>query len=101
MNDFFRLYRYFVKYYINDIVIFIKIAKKYFKHFQIIFRLFTQFKITFKLKKSYFKYSFIIFLDKKIDEFNFIIIEKRVAIIKKIRFPKILKTLKIYINIIN
>ena len=101
MNDFFRLYRHFIKYYINDIVIFFKIAKKYFKYFRIIFRFFTQFKITFKLKKSYFEYLFMILLDKKIDEFDFIIIEKRVAIIKKMRFSKILKILEIYINMIN
>ena len=82
-------------------MIFFKIAKKHFKHFRIIFRLFTQFKITFKLKKSYFKYSFIIFLDKKIDEFDFIIIEKKIIIIKKMRFSEILKILKIYVDIIN
>ena len=43
----------------------------------------------------------MIFLSKKIDEFDFIIIEKKIAIIKKMRFSKILKILKIYINIIN
>ena len=101
MNDFFYLYRYFAKCYINDIIIFFKIIKKDFKHFRIIFRFFIQFKITFKSKKFYFKYSFIIFLNKKIDKFNFIIIKKRVIIIKKIRFPKILKILKTYVNIIN
>ena len=101
INDFFYLYRYFTKCYINDIVIFFKIAKKYFKYLRIIFRLFIQLKITLELKKSYFKYLFMIFLNKKIDEFDLIIIEKKIIIIKKIRFSKILKTLKIYINMIN
>ena len=43
----------------------------------------------------------MIFLNKKVDKFDFIIIEKKITIIKKMRFSKILKILKIYVNMIN
>ena len=37
MNDFLYLYKYFIKYYINNVIIFFKTIKKYFKYFRIIF----------------------------------------------------------------
>ena len=101
MNGFLRLYKYFVKYYINNVIIFFKIIKKYFEYFRIIFRLFAQFKIIFKLKKSFLDYSFIIFLNQKMNNFDLIMTKKKIAIIKKIHFSKILKILKIYIDITN
>ena len=50
MNNFLYLYYYFIKYYINDIIIFFRSAKKYFKYLKIIFYLFAKFKIIFKFK---------------------------------------------------
>ena len=51
MNEFLRLYRYFARCYINNIIIIFYIAKKHFEHLKIIFAFFTRFKVIFKLKK--------------------------------------------------
>ena len=57
---------------------------KYFEYLRIIFKLFIRIKIILKFKKSYLKYFFITLLKKKINKFKFIIIKKRVVIIKKL-----------------
>ena len=62
MNDFFHSYHYFIKYYIDDIIIFSRNIKEYFKYLKTIFHLFAKFKIIFKFKKSYFRYSSITLL---------------------------------------
>ena len=53
MNEFLRLYRYFARYYINNIIIFFYIIKKHFEYLKMIFAFFTRFKIILELKKSY------------------------------------------------
>ena len=100
MIKFLRLYRYFAKCYINNTIIFSRIAKKHFQHLRIIFALFTHLKIILKSKKSYLNYLLIILFEQKIDNFEFITIEKRITIIKKMRFSKTLKALEIYLEII-
>ena len=60
MNEFLRLYRYFAKCYINNIIIFSYIAKKHFEHLKTIFAFFIRFKVTLELKKSYLNYLSII-----------------------------------------
>ena len=60
INEFLRLYRYFAKYYINNIIIFFYIAKNNFQYLKIIFALFARFKITLESKKSYLNYLLII-----------------------------------------
>ena len=82
-------------------MIFFRSAKEHFQYLKTIFALFTRFKIILKSKKSYLRYLLIILFKQKINNFEFIIIEKRVTIIKKIRFSKTLKTLEIYLEIIN
>ena len=77
MNDFLRLYKHFVKYYINNVMIFFKIIEKHFKHFRIIFRLFAQFKIIFESKKSFLDYLFITFLNQKMNNFDLITTKKK------------------------
>ena len=62
MNNFFRLYYYFIKYYIDDIIIFSRNPKKYFEYLKIIFYFFAKFKIIFIFKKFYFKYLLITLL---------------------------------------
>ena len=76
MNEFLRLYRYFARCYIDNIMIFSYIAKEHFEHLRTIFALFACFKITFKLKKSYLNYLLIILFEQRIDNFKLIIIEK-------------------------
>ena len=55
MNEFLRLYRYFARYYINNIIIFSYIAKKHFEYLKTIFTLFARFKIIFESKKIIFE----------------------------------------------
>ena len=101
MNEFLRPYRYFARYYINNIIIFSHIAKEHFQHLKIIFAFFTRLKIILKLKKSYLNYLLIILFEQRVDDFEFIIIEKRITTIKKIRFSKTLEVLETYLGIIN
>ena len=63
MNEFLRLYRYFAKCYINNIIIFFYIAKKHFEYLKTIFAFFTRFKVIFKSKKLYLNYLLIILLE--------------------------------------
>ena len=101
MNEFLRLYRYFARCYIDNIIIFSRIAKKHFQYLRIIFAFFTRLKFTSKSKKSYLNYLLIILFEQRVDGFEFITIEKRIIIIKKMRFSKTLKTFEIYFEIIN
>ena len=47
----------------NNTIIFSRNIKTYFEYLKTIFRLFAKFKITFKLKKFYFRYSLITLLE--------------------------------------
>ena len=62
MDEFLRLYRYFAKCYIDNIIIFFRFAKEYFQYLKTIFALFARLKIILKSKKSYLKYLLIILL---------------------------------------
>jgi hypothetical protein len=57
-----RSYRQFIRYYVDDIVIFSKIFKEYIEYLNTIFELFNRIGITFKNSKFYFDYSLIILL---------------------------------------
>ena len=64
MNMIFRFHKFFAHCYINDIVIFLKILKNYFKHLNIVFNLFNELKITLKEIKTHLNYSLIILLNQ-------------------------------------
>ena len=101
LDGFLRLYRHFAKCYIDNIIIFFRSAKEHFQYLKTIFALFARFKIILKSKKSYLNYLSIILLEQKMNDFEFITIEKRITTIKKMRFSKTLKTLEIYLEMIN
>ncbi len=61
----------FCKYYINNIVIFLRNIIEHLTHFKIIFVLFIQIKISLKFKKLYVKYLFIMLLRQRIDNLDF------------------------------
>ena len=63
MNMIFKSHKFFVYYYINDIIIFLKILKNHFKHLNIVFNLFDELKITLKEVKTHLDYSSIILLN--------------------------------------
>src|SRR5437667_543821 len=56
-------HKFFICYYINDIIIFSKILKNYLQYLNTVFNLFNKFEITFKKIKTYLDYSSIILLD--------------------------------------
>ena len=70
IDRFFRVYRKFVKIYIDDIIIFSRIFEKHVTHLRQIFKKFVQFNIFIKLIKTFIDYSFVQLLDQKI---NFLI----------------------------
>src|SRR5204862_3153310 len=64
MNMIFRSHKFFVCYYIDDIVIFSKTLKNYLKHLNIVFNLFDELRITLKEVKTHLNYSSIILLNQ-------------------------------------
>ena len=65
-----------ITFYINNIIIFFRIAKKHFQHLKSIFALFARFKIILKAKKSYLNYILITSFKQRVNNFKFITIEK-------------------------
>src|SRR6266480_4733367 len=92
-------YKNFAQSYIDDLIIFSKTLKNHKKHLSIIFSLFNKFEISLNKIKTYFRYSFIIFLDQQVNRFSMIISEKQIMIIQKLKILKILKDFEIYLNL--
>jgi hypothetical protein len=59
-----RSYRQFIRYYVDDIVIFFQIFKEYIKYLNTIFELFNRIEIIFKNLKIYYGYFSIILLEQ-------------------------------------
>ena len=100
INRILREYRFFVKIYMNDIVVFNHILKKHLRQFNQIFSLFAKLNITLKSYKTYLSYFIISLLKQKINRFELSTTQKKLIVISKLRFSKILKNLKIYLNMI-
>src|SRR5947199_7934372 len=98
INMIFKSHKFFICYYINDIVIFSKILKNHFKHLNTVFNLFDKMKITFKEIKTHLDYSSIILLNQQVDDFDMIFSKKQIAALQDLLFSEILKNLKIYLN---
>ena len=96
-----RQYRVFVRTYIDDIVVFNKILKKYLKHLTKVFELFRKLNIFFKFFKTFLNYFIVVLLEQKINNFNFITTKKKLKIIFKLQFFVTLKQLKIYLSLID
>jgi hypothetical protein len=100
INIILRPYRQFIRCYVDDIIIFFKIFKKYIEYLDTIFELFNRIGITFKNSKIYFDYLLIILLKQRINNLNTTCAEDRIAIFKDFQFPQILKNLKKYLEMI-
>ena len=72
INMIFKFHKFFICCYIDDIIIFSKILKNYFKHLNTVFNLFNELKITFKEVKTHLNYLLIILLNQQIDDFDMI-----------------------------
>ena len=86
-----RVYRAFVKTYVDDIVIFNKTLKKHLIHLREIFQLLNSYNIRLSFKKSFLKYFIVVLLKQKIDAFEFTIIADKLIAIVNLRFSYTLK----------
>ena len=94
----FHSHRQYVRAYVNDIMIFNKILKKHVQHLHAMFGLLNFKKMTLSFKKSFLNYSIVIFLDQKIDVFDFIVVVDKITAIQKLNFFYILTNLKLYLK---
>ena len=99
MNNYVREYREFVKFYINDIVVFNKILKKHLQHLQKILNLFREMNITLKSSKTFLNYLSIVLFEQKIDNLKLIILKNKLKIIT-IFFLKTFKDFETYFEMI-
>ena len=101
MNKTLRDFRNFCRIYIDDIVLFFKTFDDHVEHLRHLFVKLIELRITLNFKKTFLNYSSITLLEQKIDVFDFSTIEKKIVIIKVIKFSKNLKVLKIYLSLTN
>ena len=95
-----RIYKVFIKTYVNDIVIFNRILKKHVSHFRQIFQLLNFYNIRLLFKKSYLDYFIIALLNQKMNAFNLIITTNKFVVIVNLKYFHTLKDLKIYFEFI-
>src|SRR5437667_401480 len=70
MNMILCSYKFFVCYYIDDIIIFSKTLENHLQHLNMIFSLFNRLEITLKKIKTHLNYLSIILLDQQVDDFE-------------------------------
>ncbi len=98
MDSILRFYKSFIKYYVDDIVIFFKTFEKYIKHLNTILGLFDRLGVTLKDIKTFLNYLFIILLGQRVNGFKILIFEKRIVAIRNLTFPQTLKKIEIYLD---
>ena len=98
INTIFRVYRKFVKIYVNNIIVFSQTLKKHIKHFTKIFVFFDQMNIVLKSFKIFLRYSFVSLLKQKIDSLRLTIAKKKLKAILSLKFFLILKHLETYLK---
>ena len=101
MNKLLDDFKNFCRVYIDDIVLFFKIFNEHVEHFRRLFVKLVELRIILNFEKTFLNYSSITLLEQKIDVFDLSTIQKRIVIIKVIRFSKNFKVLKIYLNLTN
>ena len=97
----FRVYRKFVKAYVDDIVIFSRIWQEHVNHLGQIFIKLINVNIFIKFTKAFIDYSSVQLLSQKINSLNLFINEKKLKIIVKLQFSRTLRQLKTYFDLIN
>ena len=98
INRFLRKFRKFVRVYVNDIIIFFHIKTKHETHFHFVLM---KNNIFIKTIKTFLNYSNVSFLNQKMNFLKLTIIENKLKIIFKLRFFRIFRQLKFYMNFIN
>ena len=98
INVILRIYREFVKIYVDDVIVFFQTFEKHLKHLVKIFALFDEMNIVLKFFKFFFEYSSISLLNQKMNNFELITIDEKLKTIINFRFSSILKYLKMYLR---
>ena len=96
INNIFRVFRNFVRVYVDDIVIFNNTFEKHIVHFHSILELFNSYDINLFSKKFFFDYFIVAFLEQKMNVFDFIIATNKLKIIIKLNFSYIFKNFETY-----
>ena len=94
-----RLYKQFVKTYINDIVIFSKLLQKHFDHFQKIFDVFAHNNIAVNSKKTYIEYFSVKLLKQQVNFFDLIADKDKLKVIAHITFSTTFKQFETYLKL--
>ena len=100
INKKLRLFKNFVKAYIDDLITFSKDFDLHFKHLRKLFQLLKELKIIINSKKTFLNYLNVIFFEQKIDVFKLITTQKRIETLINIKFFIDLETLKRYLRLI-
>lgn len=96
-----RLHHFFVKTYVDDVVIFFVILKKHLQHLHTIFDLFSTIDISIKSIKAFFNFSDVQLLEQHVDFLELFIFENKLAVIVKLKFSKTLKEFETYLEFTN
>ena len=94
-----RLFKKFIKDYVDDIVIFSRTLLKHISHLRQVFALFKRVKVILKLFKSFLEYLNVQLLGQRVNFFELSTSAKRLTIINKLRFSITLSALEIYLDI--
>ena len=100
-NKMLRSYKKFVKIYVDDIIVHSRTLSKHLTYLRQIFEFFRQKRVNLIFSKFFLNYSSIILFDQRVNSFDMIIIEKKIAIITSLRFSINLKNLKTFLRFTN
>ena len=101
MNKILCFFHTFVQEYVNNIVIFSKMLNKYVHHLHQVFSLFQNLSISLEFKKFYLDYFTVTLLEQWVDVLSLFTSKKKIKALTNLQFSIILKTLKIYLDLMN
>ena len=99
MNMILHSHKFFIHYYINNIIIFSKILENHLQYLNMIFSLFNRLEIILKRIKTHLDYLSIILLDQQVNNFDMTFLKKQIITLWDLSFSEILKDFKIYLNL--
>ena len=94
-----RVFRRFARAYVNDIVIFSRIAKEHVTHLREIFFTLIQNNIFIKSIKTFIEYFTVSLLSQKVDSLDLATTKEKLRAISKLRFSQILRQLKTFLDL--
>jgi hypothetical protein len=95
-----RPHRDFARAFIDDMVVFSKIADKHIYHLRQVFSLFAEIGLSLSPMKSFLAYPSVQLLGHRVDGLGMSTTEERVSVIKNLVFPSLLKELETFIGMI-